>query len=451
VYKGTPYDGDLGPSGVIHHKGHFFDVPSAFSLYIKRLTQPDRKADDGWKSVTYAGVTLYDLKMKLQSSAQNASGGVTATETVKPEPAAPGSKKTKTQAPPKLQAAAGERVSDGEQHLNAAESSKPASTPVVPSPEPPARVEASEYAKSRPQRERLPPQRLVPGTTGPNSDLCFVNANPYTESSRPPFRVEIHPMALVMMDAHAHMSTAEVIGFLGGSFDRTTQTLTLARALPARQLVARDAAVEVELDPEAMPAILEACEADGLSVVGWYHSHPVFATQPSVRDVTNQGAYQRLFEGTPFIGAIVGPYPAPSTALESARTDEAHAAGTGRRPDSVSEVRLFHVEQNASALGGGVPRELAWTFVCHGDTQTPPTSAHLLAGLQAAAEKCAQSLLRVDFATSWRAGDGTSRREKLRTCLSSRLEPWRPCFPNNGADKLVDACLTCIDDAWMRG
>jgi hypothetical protein len=199
-----------------------------------------------------------------------------------------------------------------------------------------------------------------------------------------------------------------------------------------------------------MPAILEACEADGLSVVGWYHSHPVFATQPSVRDVTNQGAYQRLFEGTPFIGAIVGPYPAPSTASESARTDEAHAAGTGRRPDSVSEVRLFHVEQNASALGGGVPRELAWTFMRHGDTQTPPTSTHLLADLQAAAEKCAQSLLRVDFATSWRAGDGTSRREKLRTCLSSRLEPWRPCFPDNGADTLVDACLTCIDDAWMR-
>ncbi len=32
-----------------------FDSPSAFSIYIKRLVNPTRKADDGWKAVKYQG------------------------------------------------------------------------------------------------------------------------------------------------------------------------------------------------------------------------------------------------------------------------------------------------------------------------------------------------------------------------------------------------------------
>jgi hypothetical protein len=32
-----------------------FDSPSAFSIYLKRLVNPTRKADDGWKTVKYAG------------------------------------------------------------------------------------------------------------------------------------------------------------------------------------------------------------------------------------------------------------------------------------------------------------------------------------------------------------------------------------------------------------
>jgi hypothetical protein len=33
----------------------FFDSPSAFSIYLKRLVNPARKADDGWKTVKYLG------------------------------------------------------------------------------------------------------------------------------------------------------------------------------------------------------------------------------------------------------------------------------------------------------------------------------------------------------------------------------------------------------------
>ena len=35
--------------------GMVFESPSAFSIYIKRLVNPTRKADDGWKAVKYDG------------------------------------------------------------------------------------------------------------------------------------------------------------------------------------------------------------------------------------------------------------------------------------------------------------------------------------------------------------------------------------------------------------
>jgi hypothetical protein len=34
---------------------HVFTSPSAFSIFVKRLFVPSRKADDGWKSVLYQG------------------------------------------------------------------------------------------------------------------------------------------------------------------------------------------------------------------------------------------------------------------------------------------------------------------------------------------------------------------------------------------------------------
>jgi len=33
----------------------FFASPSAFSIHLKRLVNPTRKADDGWKTVKYEG------------------------------------------------------------------------------------------------------------------------------------------------------------------------------------------------------------------------------------------------------------------------------------------------------------------------------------------------------------------------------------------------------------
>ena len=49
----------------------------------------------------------------------------------------------------------------------------------------------------------------------------------------------------------------------------------------------------------------------GYHVVGWYHSHPTFVPNPSLRDLETQSKYQRMFSlenDKPFIALILSPY-----------------------------------------------------------------------------------------------------------------------------------------------
>lgn len=59
----------------VHHFGaqpypgcdedQYFESPSAFSIFLKRLVNPSRKADDGWKTIRYAGKYLDAFKMEM--------------------------------------------------------------------------------------------------------------------------------------------------------------------------------------------------------------------------------------------------------------------------------------------------------------------------------------------------------------------------------------------------
>jgi protein MYSM1 len=211
-----------------------------------------------------------------------------------------------------------------------------------PKPPPPPPVD-------RPRRARKPPR----GFFGATSDLQMVECERYEEGEQP-WRVTCSFEALALMDFHAHLSSdTEIIGFLGGVWDSHNKTLKVQRALPARRLSSADAGVEVELDPACVPEIVDALESDKQRVVGWYHSHPTFATTPSLRDCENQANYQSLFaeetshddgdtrkrltnaSAVPFVGAIVGPYRAT-------------------RGDPVAEMTWFHVDADA---GDGVLRD----------------------------------------------------------------------------------------------
>ncbi|CAG9464442.1 unnamed protein product [Pedinophyceae sp. YPF-701] len=78
THRGTTYAADLTPAGKVAAEGKEFASAGAFSLHVKRKTQPGKARDDGWKSVKYRGLPLEHYRKQHVDSArgpQQARGG----------------------------------------------------------------------------------------------------------------------------------------------------------------------------------------------------------------------------------------------------------------------------------------------------------------------------------------------------------------------------------------
>ncbi|KAJ2841951.1 hypothetical protein GGI22_007718, partial [Coemansia erecta] len=168
----------------------------------------------------------------------------------------------------------------------------------------------TEYAMSRPQRNQTRtvalhynnPHQMVRCTPFPGHPLSSV-------PGCQPFRVVVHTNAQLQMDLHAHLMLSEVIGLLGGSWDAKNKVVTVVRAFPCAALETDDAHTNVEMDPDSEFVVRNQVIDTGLRVVGWYHSHPTFRPDPSIIDIENQTAQQKLSRDSnsteePFVGAI---------------------------------------------------------------------------------------------------------------------------------------------------
>jgi hypothetical protein len=67
-YMDAKHEADLNADGFIYYRGDKFSSPSAWSIHVKRLANPSKKADDGWKSVRYvpSGKTLEHYKSQVR-------------------------------------------------------------------------------------------------------------------------------------------------------------------------------------------------------------------------------------------------------------------------------------------------------------------------------------------------------------------------------------------------
>ncbi len=96
---------------------------------------------------------------------------------------------------------------------------------------------------------------------------------------------------MLTMQVHSHLLTHEIIGFLGGynfKFERKkAQTVVITEAYPCSSFKAGKDHEEsyyeknVEMSPECGERIKKKIDKRGQSMVGWYHSHPVFEPTPS--------------------------------------------------------------------------------------------------------------------------------------------------------------------------
>lgn len=168
-------------------------------------------------------------------------------------------------------------------------------------------LSAEELAK---RRERMKALKCSKGSRPPKSAFDPFQLIPcldFTEERQAPFQVKISAEAMLILDLHSHVSMAEVIGLLGGRYLEEERIVEIWTAEPCNSL---STGLQCEMDPVSQTQASEALSLHGYNVIGWYHSHPAFDPNPSIRDIDTQAKYQSYFSrgGAKFLGMIISPY-----------------------------------------------------------------------------------------------------------------------------------------------
>ncbi|XP_027708624.1 histone H2A deubiquitinase MYSM1 isoform X1 [Vombatus ursinus] len=170
-------------------------------------------------------------------------------------------------------------------------------------------LSAEELAR-RSEEEKNKPTKVPRAPRLPKSSLDpfqLIPCSLFSEAKQEPFQVRVASEALLIMDLHAHVSMAEVIGLLGGRYLEAEKVIEVCAAEPCNSL---STGLQCEMDPVSQTQASETLAGRGYSVIGWYHSHPAFDPNPSLRDIDTQAKYQSYFSrgGAMFIGMIISPY-----------------------------------------------------------------------------------------------------------------------------------------------
>uniref|UniRef100_A0A8D2L6S1 Myb-like, SWIRM and MPN domain-containing protein 1 n=1 Tax=Varanus komodoensis TaxID=61221 RepID=A0A8D2L6S1_VARKO len=170
-------------------------------------------------------------------------------------------------------------------------------------------LSAEELAKRREEEKHKPPkaskaQRHSKSTFDP---FQLIPCCSFTEENTPVFISKHAFLIISIFPGHAHVSMAEVIGLLGGKYSETDGIVEVCAAEPCNSL---STGLQCEMDPVSQTQASETLAARGYSIIGWYHSHPAFDPNPSIRDIDTQAKYQSYFSrgGSMFVGMIISPY-----------------------------------------------------------------------------------------------------------------------------------------------
>ncbi|EMA69108.1 Mov34/MPN/PAD-1 family protein [Halorubrum aidingense JCM 13560] len=100
---------------------------------------------------------------------------------------------------------------------------------------------------------------------------------------------------------------AEICGVLAGTHGTDGDPSVVTRTYEAEN-VAETPQIRYLIDPEEQLELIERAEADGLDVVGFYHSHPTGPTHPSETDAARATWPEHSYvicalDGYPFVGS----------------------------------------------------------------------------------------------------------------------------------------------------
>ncbi|EGV93694.1 MPN domain-containing protein [Cricetulus griseus] len=316
-YLGRKFIGDLQPDGRIlwQETGQIFNSPSAWATHCKKLVNPAKKSGCGWASVKYKGQKLDKYKAAWLRRHQLHMPVAAADESP---------------------------TSEGEEEELLLEEEE---EDVL------ARVSAEEKGRRPPGKGSSEPEVTALGKRVDKVQVpvryCMLGSrdsarNPHTLvevtsfaaiNKFQPFNVAVSSNVLFLLDFHCHLTWSEVVGYLGGRWDINNQSaywelggqahtwgstysfllvtstvLTVLRAFPCRsRLGDPDTAATVEEE------IHQVLFLRGLSLVGWYHSHPHSPAVPSLQDIDAQMEYQLRLQGSsngfqPCLALLCSPY-----------------------------------------------------------------------------------------------------------------------------------------------
>ncbi|KAM6107231.1 LOW QUALITY PROTEIN: MPN domain-containing protein [Pterocles gutturalis] len=340
-YLGKKFVGDLGADGSITWQdGQVFGSPSAWATHCKRLVNPAKKSGCGWASVRYKGQKLDQYKAAWLRRHQ-------------------------PNAPPADESLPSEGEEEELPEEEEEEAMKEGQAPV---PERQLPKKPEERSKRQPGRglgeaagtdpsppgkrleikPRVPVRDCTLGTRDTaRSPQTLVEVTSFAAINKfQPFNVAISSNVLLLLDFHSHLTHSEVVGYLGGRWDTNTQLLTVLRVPCRTRLGDAEAAGAVEEE------ICQSLVVRGLSLVGWYHSHPFGPALPSLHDIDAQMDYQLKLQGSgngfqPCLALICGPYYHGNPSVESKIAPFWVMPPPEQRPNDYGipmEVEVAHVQ-----------------------------------------------------------------------------------------------------------
>ncbi|KAM4759007.1 MPN domain-containing protein isoform 2-T2 [Cyanocitta cristata] len=306
-YLGKKFVGDLGSDGTItwQETGQVFNSPSAWATHCKRLVNPAKKSGCGWASVRYKGQKLDQYKAawlrKHQPNVPPPEESLASEGEEEELPEEEEEEATRDGRVPVPEAAAPKKPEERSKKQQGKSLAEPAGTDV------------GAAGKRLEMKPRVPVRYCTLGTRdSARNPQTLVEVTSFAAINKfQPFNVAISSNVLLLLDFHSHLTRSEVVGYLGGRWDTNTQLLTVLRAFPCRTRLG---------DAEAAGAVEEEiCQSlflRGLSLVGWYHSHPFGPALPSLHDIDAQMDYQLKLQGSgngfqPCLGLICGTCPGP--------------------------------------------------------------------------------------------------------------------------------------------
>ncbi|XP_028569718.2 MPN domain-containing protein isoform X3 [Podarcis muralis] len=320
-YLGKKFLGDLLTDGKIvwQETGQVFNSPSAWATYCKKLVNPAKKSGCGWASVKYKGQKLDQYKAvwlkKYQPNTPPAeeslvSEGEEDELAEEEEEEAKGVKSVLSESmlAKKLEDKTRKQQTKSLAELHSSAQCWPVSSFLT-----------ADNSKRLDCRNRIPVRYCSLGSRdSARNPHTLVEVTSFAALNKfQPFNVAISSNVLLLVDFHSHLTKSEVTGYLGGRWDTNSQLLTVLRAFPCRSRLADgDLAAAVEEE------ICQNLFMRGLSLVGWYHSHPFSHALPSLQDIDTQMDYQLKLQGTsnsfqPCLALICGPYCHANQGMES--------------------------------------------------------------------------------------------------------------------------------------